>query len=98
MSIRLLNYLILVGSRSYNQNHPAAMASTPPNTNLAGSKSESTTLPPEAIALASRFFDAARSGTYDILEQALSRGLPPNLTNDKGDTLVGILLQKLPKL
>jgi len=45
-------------------------------------------LPPEAIALASRFFDAARQGQMDMLEQALPHGLPANLTNDKGDTLV----------
>jgi hypothetical protein len=46
-------------------------------------------LPPEAIALAGKFFDAARSGEMEIFEQALPRGLPANLTNDKGDTLVG---------
>ncbi|KIX00490.1 uncharacterized protein Z518_10630 [Rhinocladiella mackenziei CBS 650.93] len=45
--------------------------------------------PPEAITLAGRFFDAARNGQMDIFEQALPRGLPPNLTNDKGDTLHG---------
>ncbi|ETI29138.1 hypothetical protein G647_01591 [Cladophialophora carrionii CBS 160.54] len=45
-------------------------------------------LPPEAIALAGRFFDAARSGQTEIFEQALPRGLPANLTNDKGDTLL----------
>ncbi|KIW50890.1 hypothetical protein PV05_09668 [Exophiala xenobiotica] len=45
-------------------------------------------LPPEAVALASRFFDAARYGQMDIFEQALPRGLPANLTNDKGDTLL----------
>jgi len=45
-------------------------------------------LPPEAIALAGRFFDAARQGQMDMFEQALPRGLPANLTNDKGDTLL----------
>ncbi|EXJ65175.1 hypothetical protein A1O7_01515 [Cladophialophora yegresii CBS 114405] len=45
-------------------------------------------LPPEAVALARRFFDAARSGQIEIFEQALPRGLPANLTNDKGDTLL----------
>jgi hypothetical protein len=45
-------------------------------------------LPPEAIALASRFFDAARNGHIDLLTQALARGLPADLTNDKGDSLV----------
>ncbi|KAL9115336.1 MAG: hypothetical protein Q9227_000657 [Pyrenula ochraceoflavens] len=45
-------------------------------------------LPPEAIALAGRLFDAARSGQMDIFEQALGRGLSANLTNEKGDTLL----------
>ncbi|KAJ9605128.1 hypothetical protein H2200_010518 [Cladophialophora chaetospira] len=54
----------------------------------AGGPQSADELPPEAIALAGRFFEAARSGQIDILEQALSRGLPANLTNDKGDTLL----------
>jgi hypothetical protein len=45
-------------------------------------------LPPEAVALAGRMYDAARSGEKEIFEQALPAGLPPNLTNEKGDTLV----------
>ena len=45
-------------------------------------------LPPEAIAFATRMFDAARNGRVDILQQALPAGLPPNMTNDKGDSLV----------
>lgn len=45
-------------------------------------------LPPEAIAFATRMYDAARSGQLDIFEQALPRGLPSNMTNDKGDSLV----------
>ena len=47
-------------------------------------------LPPEAIALAGRLFEAARKGQMDIFEQALPRGLSPNMTNEKGDSLVGI--------
>ncbi|KAK9775989.1 hypothetical protein AB5N19_11969 [Seiridium cardinale] len=45
-------------------------------------------LPPEAVALAGRMYDAARSGQKEILEQALPAGLPANLTNEKGDTLL----------
>jgi len=45
-------------------------------------------LPPEALALASRLFEAARKGQMDIFEQALPRGLSPNMTNDKGDSLI----------
>ncbi|KAL3952223.1 hypothetical protein ACCO45_013940 [Purpureocillium lilacinum] len=45
-------------------------------------------LSPEAVALAARMFDSARSGDMPIFEQALPAGLPPNMTNDKGDTLL----------
>ena len=45
-------------------------------------------LPPEALALATRLFNAARQGQMDIFEQALRGGLKPNMTNDKGDSLV----------
>ncbi|KAL8853349.1 MAG: hypothetical protein Q9221_001825 [Calogaya cf. arnoldii] len=45
------------------------------------------TLPPEAIDLATRFFNAARTGDIPIFQQAIPAGLPVNLTNDKGDTL-----------
>ncbi len=43
---------------------------------------------PEIIAFASRMYDAARKGDTAVFEQALPAGLPPNMTNDKGDTLV----------
>ncbi|EXJ81440.1 hypothetical protein A1O3_07732 [Capronia epimyces CBS 606.96] len=45
-------------------------------------------LDPEVVALAGRAFDAARRGQMDMFEQDLPRGLPGNLTNDKGDTLL----------
>jgi hypothetical protein len=45
-------------------------------------------LPPEAMALAGRMYDAARQGSVDIFRQALPAGLPANMTNEKGDTLV----------
>ena len=48
-------------------------------------------LPPEAIALAGRMFEAARKGdeqSMALLTAALDRGLPANMTNDKGDSLV----------
>ncbi|KAI0123756.1 ankyrin domain-containing protein [Xylariales sp. AK1849] len=45
-------------------------------------------LPPEAIDFASRMYDAARTGQKEVFEQALPAGLPANLTNDKGDTLL----------
>jgi hypothetical protein len=45
-------------------------------------------LPPEAIALAGKLYDSARKGEIPVFEQALPAGLPPNMTNEKGDTLV----------
>lgn len=45
-------------------------------------------LPPEAIAFAGRMYDAARSGDVAVFQQALPAGLPANMTNDKGDSLV----------
>lgn len=33
-------------------------------------------------------YNAARQGDKDLLTQAITAGLPPNLTNDKGDTLL----------
>lgn len=63
-------------------------------------------LPPEAIEFASKMFNAARAGQMDIFQQALPRGLPANMTNDKGDSLVclssgshfSILVAKLSSL
>lgn len=65
---------------------PAHKPSTMASQNGAGTAASS--LPPEAIAFAGRMFDAARSGNKEIFEQALPAGLPANMTNEKGDTLV----------
>jgi hypothetical protein len=48
----------------------------------------SDSLPSDAVALAGRMYDAARAGDLAVFEQALPAGLPANLTNEKGDTLV----------
>jgi ankyrin repeat protein len=42
----------------------------------------------ETVAFAHRMFDLARDGHTDELAGFLDAGLPPNLTNDKGDTLL----------
>ena len=42
----------------------------------------------DTIAFAGRCFDLARSGHTADLEVLLDQGLPANLTNDKGDTLL----------
>lgn len=42
----------------------------------------------EAIKLAASMYNAAREGNKKALETAVLEGMPPNLTNEKGDTLV----------
>ncbi|KAK1948894.1 ankyrin [Colletotrichum eremochloae] len=42
----------------------------------------------EAIKLAASMYNAAREGNKSVLKEALLDGLPPNLTNEKGDTLL----------
>ncbi|KAK4047360.1 hypothetical protein OIO90_006219 [Microbotryomycetes sp. JL221] len=41
-----------------------------------------------AFAFARPYFDHARQGNVEALQPALEAGLPANLTNDKGDTLL----------
>jgi uncharacterized protein len=43
---------------------------------------------PGVIALAARVFDLARGGDTEQLTAYLDAGVPANLTNDKGDTLL----------
>lgn len=45
-------------------------------------------LPPAALDLAARLFDLARSGDTSTLSQYVSAGIPKNLTNASGDTLL----------
>jgi ankyrin repeat protein len=43
---------------------------------------------PGVIALAAKVFDLAREGDTEQLTAYLEAGVPANLTNDKGDTLL----------
>lgn len=45
-------------------------------------------LPPEALDLATKLFDFARQGKTPELRQYVLAGIPVNLTNHKGDTLL----------
>ena len=45
----------------------------------------SSDLPQETLQFAHRMFDAARHGETELLQAALERGLPANLTNDEGE-------------
>jgi ankyrin repeat protein len=46
------------------------------------------TIDPGVIELARRVFDLARDGATEELVEYLDAGVPVNLTNDKGDTLL----------
>jgi ankyrin repeat protein len=48
----------------------------------------SATLDPEILDLAARLFDGARSGDAAMLAAYVDAGVPVNLTNTNGDTLV----------
>ncbi|MER5795875.1 ankyrin repeat domain-containing protein [Streptomyces sp. NPDC001980] len=43
---------------------------------------------PEVVELATKIFDLARQGRTDELVAYLDAGVPANLTNDRGDSLV----------
>lgn len=43
---------------------------------------------PEVIELATKVFDLARTGDAEALAAYVDAGVPANLTNDKGDSLV----------
>ncbi|ALO07009.1 Putative ankyrin protein [Streptomyces venezuelae] len=43
---------------------------------------------PEVVELASKVFDLARTGDAEALAAYVDAGVPANLTNDKGDSLV----------
>lgn len=45
-------------------------------------------LPPEALELAAKLFDYARAGDSLSLSQYLTAGIPTNLTNHEGNTLL----------
>lgn len=63
-----------------NDPQPAAEPSSKPTT--------TSQLPPEAIDLATKLFDFARQGKTPELQQYISAGIPVNLTNHKGDTIL----------
>lgn len=43
---------------------------------------------PEVLQLAAKIFDLARRGDQDTIAAYVDAGVPPNLSNDSGDTLV----------
>lgn len=51
-------------------------------------ESTPSSLPPAALDLAAKLFDLARNGDTSTLQQYVSAGIPKNLTNASGDTLL----------
>ncbi|KAJ6530336.1 ankyrin repeat-containing domain protein, partial [Mycena sp. CBHHK59/15] len=51
-------------------------------------KPDPATLPSDTIAFAHRMFDAARDGNAELLIAAVDAGLPVNIMNDKGNSLL----------
>jgi len=49
---------------------------------------DANSLPADTINFANRMFDAAREGNSELLLQAVDAGLPANLTNNNGNTLL----------
>ncbi|MBP1326607.1 ankyrin repeat protein [Leucobacter exalbidus] len=45
-------------------------------------------LPDDALEFAHRLFDAARSGDVAFVASAIDQGVPVNLTDEKGNTLI----------
>lgn len=45
-------------------------------------------LPAETLAFARQFFDYARKGDVEAFRAPLAAGLPPGLSNDKGDSFL----------
>ena len=45
-------------------------------------------LDPETLAFAQQVFDLAREGRAELIAEYVDAGLPANLTNGKGDTLL----------
>ena len=45
-------------------------------------------IPSAVIEFAGKMYNAARTGDMDVFQQALPAGLPANMRNEKGDTLV----------
>lgn len=59
-----------------------------PTSSSTDTPSQPAELPPAALELAGKLFELAREGDTATLSQYLQAGIPPNLTNHNGDTLL----------
>ncbi|KAJ7776772.1 ankyrin repeat-containing domain protein [Mycena maculata] len=51
-------------------------------------KADPASLPPDTVEFAHRMFEAARAGNSELLIAAVDAGLPVNILNDKGNSLL----------
>lgn len=82
-------------NRHHRQTQPLAMSTSPHTSPTSPAEFSQTSrlkspsiLPPEALDLAAKIFNLARSGSTSDLCAYVSAGIPPNLTNAAGDTLL----------
>jgi ankyrin repeat protein len=71
-----------------NTQQPSTEAQTSQLSQPSDTKKDPNSLPPEALDLAQKLFDLARSGQTSQLLPYLDAGIPPNLTNSEGNTLL----------
>ncbi|KAJ3560459.1 hypothetical protein NP233_g10827 [Leucocoprinus birnbaumii] len=88
--------LLRVVSLPFDVDHTICTHCNPINCNMnesvtsapTTSKRDVNDLPPDTLAFAERIFEAARTGDSELLLSAVDAGLPVNLTNHKGNTLL----------
>ncbi|KAI8941100.1 hypothetical protein NX059_002338 [Plenodomus lindquistii] len=73
---------------SYEEAYGLAPSVSTPTPTSVQSPNSTPSLPPAALDLAVKLFDLARAGTTPELKQYITAGIPPNLTNSTGDTLL----------
>lgn len=69
---------------------PCQLFQEEPSVSAPENNAQQPQLTDEEIAYVNSLFDAAREGRYDFLREALQAGVPANLTNGKGDTLLNL--------
>lgn len=84
----------IMGLPAHTEANPSVSASAsnlpPTNESIASNSAprDVNELPPAALELAAKLFDLARAGETSTLQAYLDAGIPPNLTNHQGDTLL----------
>jgi ankyrin repeat protein len=76
------------GTNGASTNGLSASTNGPSNNSTSHPPQSVADLPPAALDLAAKLFDLAREGSTTTLQQYISAGVPKNLTNSTGDTLL----------